>query len=113
MADDRPRSTPSTAAILELLGRRWALRILWELREDPATFQALHGRCDSMSTSVLSTRLGELRDAGLVQRDEAGRYGLTTQGRTLLEQLRWVDEWSRQWAGAAEDATPRPDRPST
>jgi DNA-binding HxlR family transcriptional regulator len=112
MADDRPRSTPSTAAILDLLGRRWALRVLWELREDPATFQALHGRCDAMSTSVLTTRLGELRDAGLVRRDETGRYGLTEHGRTLLEQLRWVDDWSRQWADAAEDAARGRDRPA-
>jgi DNA-binding HxlR family transcriptional regulator len=112
MADDHPRSTPSTAAILELLGRRWALRVLWELREDPATFQALHGRCDSMSTSVLSTRLSELRDAGLVQRDEGGRYCLTTHGRTLLEQLSWVDDWSRQWAGTVDDVVRRRERPS-
>jgi DNA-binding HxlR family transcriptional regulator len=112
MADDRPRSTPSTAAILDLLGRRWALRVLWELRDDPATFQALHGRCDSMSTSVLSTRLNELREAGLVQRDEAGRYALTAHGRTLLEQLSWVDDWSRQWARAVEDVARARDRPS-
>ena len=111
MADDRPRSTPSTAAILDLLGRRWALRVLWELREDPATFQALHGRCDSMSTSVLSTRLSELRDAGLVHRDEGGRYCLTPHGRTLLEQMSWVDDWSRQWAGAAEELVRRRERP--
>jgi DNA-binding HxlR family transcriptional regulator len=111
MADDRPRSTPSTVAILDLLGRRWALRILWELREDAATFQALHGRCDSMSTSVLSTRLGELREAGLIHRDDAGRYALSSHGRTLLEQLRWVDDWSRQWAGSVTDATRPRDRP--
>jgi DNA-binding HxlR family transcriptional regulator len=110
MADDRPRSTPSTVAILELLGRRWALRVLWELREDPATFQALQGRCDSMSTSVLTTRLGELREAGLLTRDETGRYCLTAHGRTLLEQLRWVDDWSRQWAGSVDDAVRRRDR---
>ena len=53
-------------ALLDLLGRRWALRILWELRLEPASFQTLQARCDSMSTSVLSQRLAELRDAQLV-----------------------------------------------
>ena len=112
MADDRPRSIPSTAAILDLLGRRWALRVLWELREDAATFQALHSRCDSMSTSVLSPRLTELREAELVERDAGGSYHLTAHGRTLLEQLSWVDDWSRKWAGTVEDAVRRRERPS-
>ena len=62
--------------LLDLLGRRWALRILWELREGPATFQALQARCDSMSSSVLSQRLAELREAGLVDKRSAG-YALT------------------------------------
>ena len=56
-------------ALLDLLGRRWALRILWELRQQPASFQALQRRCDSMSTSVLSQRLGELRESQLVEKD--------------------------------------------
>ncbi len=105
MPDEGPRSSPATVAILDLLGRRWALRILWELRDAPASFQALQDRCDSMSTSVLSTRLGELRDAGLIER-QAARYCLTAHGRKLLDQLSWVDDWSSQWASAVE-GTPR------
>ena len=69
---DPPSSTaPSMVELLELLGRRWALRILWELREGPAAFQALQARCDSMSPSVLSQRLAELREAGLIE--DSGR----------------------------------------
>ena len=67
-------------ALLDLLGRRWALRILWELRVEPASFQALRRRCDSMSTSVLSQRLAELRDAQLIEKDQAGSYTLTEAG---------------------------------
>jgi DNA-binding HxlR family transcriptional regulator len=102
-APDRP--SPPTAELFDLLGRRWALRILWELRAEPVSFSDLQVRCDGMSTSVLSQRLGELRDAGLVeQRDRAG-YKLTDPGSKLLARLKffddWASEWAEQWSGAA------------
>jgi DNA-binding HxlR family transcriptional regulator len=85
-------------ALLDLLGRRWALRILWELRQQPAGFGELHVRCDSMSTSVLSQRLTELRDANLVERDPAGVYALTESGSQLLTRLDGIDKWTQDWA---------------
>jgi DNA-binding HxlR family transcriptional regulator len=87
-------------ALLDLLGRRWALRILWELRSRPATFQALQLRCDSMSTSVLSQRLGELREAQLVEKQGGGEYRLTEHGSRLLTRLDGMDDWTRQWDSA-------------
>ena len=85
-------------ALLDLLGRRWALRILWELRAGPLSFRRLQERCDSMSTSVLSNRLTELRDSQLVERNGDGGYGLTEQGSLLLTRLDGIDEWTRQWS---------------
>jgi DNA-binding HxlR family transcriptional regulator len=85
-------------ALLDLLGRRWALRILWELRMQPASFQALQRRCDSMSTSVLSQRLGELGDAQLIEKDQAGNYMLSEPGVRLLTRLDGIDEWTQEWA---------------
>lgn len=85
-------------ALLDLLGRRWALRILWELREEAASFQALQRRCDSMSTSVLSQRLGELRDAQLVEKDPDGHYSLSESGLQLLSRLDGIDEWTQEWS---------------
>jgi DNA-binding HxlR family transcriptional regulator len=85
-------------ALLDLLGRRWALRILWELRMEPASFQALQRRCDSMSTSVLSQRLGELREARLIDKDRDGGYMLTEHGERLLSRLDGIDEWTQEWA---------------
>jgi DNA-binding HxlR family transcriptional regulator len=93
-----PGSTPSMLALLELLGRRWALRILWELRLEPATFQALQQRCDSMSTSVLSQRLSDLREAQLVEKDREGAYRLTDAGAALLRRLDGMDEWTQEWS---------------
>ena len=48
-------------AALDLLGRRWALRILWELRDGPVGARALRERCDGMSSSVLYERLRRAR----------------------------------------------------
>jgi DNA-binding HxlR family transcriptional regulator len=85
-------------AALDLLGRRWTLRILWELRDGALGARALRQRCDDMSSSVLYERLGELREAGLVARDQDGGYALTSLGSQLGEAIaplqRWADRWS-------------------
>ncbi|GAA2604113.1 winged helix-turn-helix transcriptional regulator [Paractinoplanes durhamensis] len=85
-------------AILDLLGRRWTLRVLWELRGDPVpTFRALQQRCDGVSSSVLTERLTELREAAIVERTDRG-YQLTGQGRTLLATLAPLEEWAGGWS---------------
>jgi DNA-binding HxlR family transcriptional regulator len=86
-------------ALLDLLGRRWTLRILWELRERGLGFRGLQTRCDAMSASVLSRRLGELRAAGIIDTDRAGVNRLTEHGAALLHALAPLDRWARHWAG--------------
>jgi DNA-binding HxlR family transcriptional regulator len=84
-------------AVLDLLGRRWALRVIWELRDGPLGFRDLQSRCDAMSSSVLSQRLAELRAACVVaQQDD--RYGLTAEGRELLAAYAPLDAWATRWA---------------
>ena len=85
-------------AALDLLGRRWSLRVLWELRYGPLGARELRDRCDAMSPSVLYARLSELTDAGLVAQDADQRYALTDIGRTLGSALEPLDDWSRRWA---------------
>lgn len=85
-------------AALDLLGRRWALRVLWELRDGPLGARALRERCDGMSTSVLYERLREMSDAGLVGRDGDERYVLTLMGRSLGAAIDPLDRWARRWA---------------
>jgi DNA-binding HxlR family transcriptional regulator len=93
-------------ALLDLLGRRWALRVLWELRhEGVPTFRELQARCGSISSSVLTQRLRELREAGIVAAEPKGGYQLTPEGRSLLEALGPVDVWAKRWAAR----TARPD----
>src|ERR1700693_2088826 len=71
--------------LLDLLGRRWCLRILWELREAPLTSRALRAGCDEASPTGLQAGLSELREAGFVELVPAGGYGLTGLGRELNE----------------------------
>jgi len=85
---------------LDLLGRRWTLRVLWELRDAPLGFRALRERCDAMSTSVLRQRLVELLDAGLVEQDDEQRYQLTKLGVELGVALEPLLRWSDRWAAA-------------
>jgi DNA-binding HxlR family transcriptional regulator len=84
-------------AALDLLGRRWALRILWEMRSAPLGFRELQGRCDSMSASVLSQRLAELAEADIVESGKDG-WGLTGEGERLLGTLGELDGWAKRWA---------------
>src|ERR1700690_4245086 len=85
-------------ALLDLLGRRWTLRILWETREESIGFRALQERCDDMSPSVLSQRLMELQKAGIVQQNEDADYTLTQDGMTLLQSLAPLNDWALHWA---------------
>jgi DNA-binding HxlR family transcriptional regulator len=82
--------------VFDLLGRRWALRVLWELREERLGFRALQARCDDMSSSVLRDRLRELVDSGLVAADD-GQYALTDEGRELLRALQPLSRWAEAW----------------
>ena len=85
-------------ALLDLLGRRWALRILWELRDEPVpTFRQLQDRCEGISSSVLTDRLRELTEAGIAVRTQDG-YGLTREGRRLLADLLPLERWAQRWA---------------
>jgi DNA-binding HxlR family transcriptional regulator len=85
-------------ALLDLLGRRWAMRVLWELRDgDSLTFRELQARCGGVSSSVLNQRLRELGDASIVATGTG--YRLTSQGEQLLDALAPIEPWAQRWNG--------------
>jgi DNA-binding HxlR family transcriptional regulator len=88
MAKERPMLT-----VLDLLGRRWALRLLWELRRDAVSFSDLRKRTE-ISPSVLSARLADLSAAGIVERERSRRYRLTGRGRELARMLYEINRWA-------------------
>src|SRR5262252_7039386 len=78
-------------ALLDLLGRRWTLRIVWELRDEPRRFRELQDVIGASPTMV-NGRLGELH---------AGTgYRLTELGRELLKLFLPLHLWSEKWARA-------------
>ncbi|MGE0325608.1 MAG: winged helix-turn-helix transcriptional regulator [Polyangiaceae bacterium] len=83
--------------LLDALGRRWALRILWELRGAPLSFRALRSACDDASPSVLNQRLTELRDLALLTSTDEG-YALTPEGERLGVLLVDLDRFAQHWA---------------
>lgn len=87
-------------ALLDLLGRRWTLRILWELREEPRRFRELQDLIGA-SPTIVNTRLAELREAKLVELDEAVGYRLTDLGNELPKLFLPLHVWSEKWAKAA------------
>jgi len=85
--------------LFDLAGRRWTLRVLWELFEadEPLTFRELKSRCADMSSSVLTRRVAELREARLVAQHHDG-YGLSELGEGLVTSMQPLLAWSRTWA---------------
>jgi DNA-binding HxlR family transcriptional regulator len=90
-------------ALLDLLGRRWTLRIIWELRDGPLTSRALRTACDDASPTVMQARLTELHEAGLVELLAGDGYRLTALGRELMESFlplhHFAERWSKRAAG--------------
>jgi DNA-binding HxlR family transcriptional regulator len=84
--------------LLDLLGRRWTLRILWELRERSLTSRALRSACDEASPTVLQARLSELRQAGLVELLPSYGYRLTAIGKELLENFLPLHRFAARWS---------------
>ena len=84
-------------ALLDLLGRRWVLRIVWELREEPRRFRELQDAIGA-SPTIVNARLADLREAKLVELDDSAGYRLTPLGGELLRLFLPLHVWSEKWA---------------
>jgi DNA-binding HxlR family transcriptional regulator len=99
-AESCGRSDAALARAFELLGKRWTGVVLGTLSGGPTGFRALARAVEGISDSVLSDRLGELTDAGLVSRTVAEgpplsvTYALTGAGQALLPALAQISRWA-------------------
>lgn len=84
-------------ALLDLLGRNWAMGIIWHLDKGPSTFRKIQDYCESISPTTLNKRLQELNDAYLVKRTIDG-YALTQQGDDLFQLLNPMGKFAKEWA---------------
>ena len=89
--------------LLDLLGRRWVLRIVWELRGEPRRFRELQEAIGGASPTIVNARLAELRQAKLVELDEGAGYRLTSLGQELLKLFLPLHVWSEKWAKRVGD----------
>jgi DNA-binding HxlR family transcriptional regulator len=85
--------------VLDVLGRRTVLRILWELQAGPMSFRTLQEAC-ATNSAHLNARLRELRDLDLVELVDGG-YQLTAEGWKLREALMPLAAWARRWGRSA------------
>ncbi len=84
-------------ALLDLLGRRWVLRLVWELRDEPRRFRELQDATGA-SPTIVNGRLADLREAGLIELDPEKGYRLTVLGKELLQLFLPLHVWSEKWA---------------
>ena len=84
-------------ALFDLLGRSWAMGIIWRLQEGACTFRALQDRCESISPTTLNRRLKELTQAFLIERTVEG-YKLTEKGKEIYKLLEPIEPWAKNWA---------------
>ena len=90
-----PKRQP-LAEIIDLLGKKWVMRIIWELRDAPLTFRALQAACDGLSPSVLNNRLKLLEATLILETREPNGYGLTRWGESLLEIQAPLGKWAKR-----------------
>ena len=92
------KSGQPVMALLDLLGRSWAMGIIWHLNNGPSTFRKLQDHCESISPTTLNTRLKELKESFLIERSEEG-YMLTPLGKELYDLIEPLGVWARNsWA---------------
>ena len=90
----------AVSQLLALLEARYALRVLWALRDGHAqTFRLLQDSVGRITPNTLNTRLKELREAGLVNHGSEG-YVLTPAGADLLKRLGEVQGFAMRWVAS-------------
>ncbi len=96
-------STKENAAVsqlLELLEARYAIRVLWALRDGhPQTFRLLQDSVGGITPNTLNTRIKELREAGLLHHAGEG-YCVTVSGSDLLKRLGDLQAFSVKWVAS-------------
>jgi DNA-binding HxlR family transcriptional regulator len=102
------RTPESLVALLDLLGRRGSLRLMWELRDGHGqSFRLLRSSADGISPSVLNSRLKELRQARLVTLTPGG-YLLTPEGRLLVGHFKPLARWAQAWSDPGRNSRADP-----
>jgi DNA-binding HxlR family transcriptional regulator len=88
----------------ELVARRWVPQIVWVLLGGPRRYSILRTAIPEISDTVLSDRLRELEEAGIVTRSVTPstpvliEYSLSERGRELAVVMDGLSTWAERWA---------------
>jgi DNA-binding HxlR family transcriptional regulator len=88
-------------ALFDLMGRRWAMGIIWQLAGGPFAFTELQKKCESISPTILSSRLKDLSEAALIEQTLKG-YQLTILGQNLFTLLQPFKQFAGEWSDNLE-----------
>ncbi len=92
------KETAAMSQLLSLLESRYAMRVLWALKDGhPQTFRLLQDSVGGITPNTLNTRIKELREAGLMGRGDDG-YVLTSFGADLLKRISELPVFASRWA---------------
>lgn len=86
--------------LIDLLGRKWVLRILWELNLGACTFRELQARCGDISPTTINKRIKELCSANLVIKSKDSGYNLSPHGKELITLFEPINDFSKRWASS-------------
>jgi DNA-binding HxlR family transcriptional regulator len=100
----------------ELIGRRWTGAIIYVLLRSRCRFATLRSAIPDITDRMLSDRLQELEQEGIVERTVIPEtpvrveYALTKKGRALANAMDAIAEWAEKWV-TVPAAAPEPLRP--
>jgi DNA-binding HxlR family transcriptional regulator len=88
--------------LIDILGKKWVLRILWELSNTPCTFRELQSRCGDLSPTIINTRIKDLCEAQLVYKSPETGYTLSPAGNELVTLFSPINEFAERWVKEKE-----------
>ncbi len=83
--------------LIDLLGTKWMMRILWEMNSGPCTFRELQDRCGGISPTMINNRMKDLIAENLVDKDSPSGYQLTELGKELVLLFSPLNQWAEEW----------------
>ena len=102
---NQPTNQRPIMLLIDLLGKKWIMRIIWELNQDTCSFRTLQSRCEKISPTVLNKRIKELIAANLVVKAKPNGYHLTGLGLGLIELFHPLNNWVKKWDKTIDDTT--------
>ena len=109
------------ALAMDLVGGKWKMVVLWQLREGAVRFSEIKRRLEGVTQKMLTQQLRELEELGLITRTvypvvpPKVEYSLAPEGKKLVPVLESLCRWSEKYAarhGIAKTSACRLSRPA-